>query len=292
LDATQIDEALVARLISSQFSRWAALPVRAIERQGNDNRTFRLGEDKVVRLPSGAAYAPHVLVEYRCLSRLALELPIQIPEPLGLGQPDRTFPWHWSINRWLDGIEVAVASVDDLMTLASDLAEFLKALQGVDVAGAPEPNAHNFFRGAHLSVYDSETMRCIGRLRDEIDAEAAAKVWRRAMASKWDRSPVWVHGDFAAPNLLVKDARLSAVIDFGQLAAGDPACDLAIAWAFLSAESRQAFRETIGLDEETWLRGRGWALWKALLTLMTRRRGDPEWEAASRVTREILAEHT
>jgi aminoglycoside phosphotransferase (APT) family kinase protein len=170
-----------------------------------------------------------------------------------LGQPDRTFPWHWSINRWLDGIDVAVARIDDLVTLASDLAEFLKALQDVDVA--------------------------------------AAKVWRRAMASKWERSPVWVHGDFAAPNLLVKDARLSGVIDFGQLAAGDPACDLAIAWAFLSAESRQAFREKIGLEEETWLRGRAWALWKALLTLVTRRRGDPEWEAASRVTKEILAEH-
>lgn len=66
-----------------------------------------------------------------------------------------------------------------------------------------------------------------------------------------------MHGDIAAGNLLVESGRLSAVIDFGCLAVGDPACDLAIAWTFLRGEGREAFRAALPLDAPTWARGRG-----------------------------------
>ncbi|HUF73211.1 MAG TPA: aminoglycoside phosphotransferase family protein [Gammaproteobacteria bacterium] len=287
-DIAHIDADLVRRLVSNQFPRWAKLPLRAVEPQGHDNRTFRLGDDKSVRLPSAPAYAPHVVVEYRWLSALAPRLPVQIPEPLALGQPDQDFPWHWLINRWLDGNSAEESPIDDLVRFASDLAGLLRALQGVDAACAPEPDADNFFRGAHLSVYDSETINCIGRLEGVIDAKAAAAVWRQAVESEWNGPPVWVHGDIAAPNLLVTNGRLSGVIDFGQLAAGDPACDLAIAWTFLSGKSREVFRDELNLDGATWMRGRGWALWKALLTLDTHRDYGAARAPVKRVIHEIL----
>jgi len=78
---------------------------------------------------------------------------------------------------------------------------------------------------------------------------------------------VWVHGDVTATNLLVADGRLAGVLDFGCVAVGDPACDLAIAWTLFHGDSRTAFRDRLAVDDETWTRGRGWALWKALITL-------------------------
>lgn len=249
-----------------------------------------MGDDKTVRLPSGPAYASHVLVEYRWLAALAPELPVRIPEPLALGKPSRDFPWHWTVNDWLDGKDVEGQSGVDLVSLASDLAHFLKSLQSIDATDAPGPSADNFFRGAHPSVYHSETVQYLRELDGLIDVTVAAKVWHQAVASEWSRSPVWVHGDFAASNLLVNDAGLCGVIDFGQLAAGDPACDLAIAWTLLSGASRQVFRDELNIGQSTWLRGRGWALWKALLTLESHQQGDELWEAADGVIREILAE--
>jgi aminoglycoside phosphotransferase (APT) family kinase protein len=289
-EIAHFDENLVRGLISSQFPNWSGLFLEAIEPQGHDNRTFRLGNDKSVRLPSGPAYASHVVVEYRWLSELAPHLPVQIPEPLALGRPDQDFPWHWLVNRWLGGNDAATARVKDMVCFASDLAAFLKALQGVDAAGASKPNADNFFRGGHLSAYDSDTIDCIGRLEGKIDAKAATETWSHALESEWNAPPVWVHGDIAASNLLVQDGRLSGVIDFGQLAAGDPACDLAIAWTSLTGKSRHAFREQLGLDRETWIRGRGWALWKALVMLDAHREHDARGASPARVIREIVAD--
>lgn len=289
-DVAHIDEALVRGLLSNQFPDWAGLSLKAIERQGHDNRTFRLGDDKSVRLPSGPAYASHVVIEHRWLSKLAPHLSVRIPEPLALGEPDRDYPWHWLINSWLDGNDAGTEHVCDLVQFASDLAGFLRALQAVDAEGAPKPSADNFFRGAHLSVYDSQTIDCIDKLNGIIDGEAASEVWGQALKSDWGRPPVWIHGDIAPSNLLVDGGRLCGVIDFGQLAAGDPACDLTIAWTYLTGESRQAFREQIDTDHATWIRGRGWALWKALVTLDAHSHGGAVRASAERVVCEIFAD--
>jgi aminoglycoside phosphotransferase (APT) family kinase protein len=87
------------------------------------------------------------------------------------------------------------------------------------------------------------------------------ELWDVALSAPgWDRPPVWFHGDFHTGNLLTVDGRLSAVIDFGGLGIGDPACDLTIAFTLMSAGSRTAFRAVLGVDDATWTRGRGWAL--------------------------------
>ena len=165
-------------------------------------------------------------------------------------------------------------------------------MYGIDPAGGPPPGRHNFFRGAPPAVYDAETRHALSALGGSVDTDAASAVWRAALETTWQGQPVWFHGDVAAGNLLVEGGRLSAVIDFGTSGVGDPACDLAIAWTFFGGEGREAFRAALGPDDATWARGRGWALWKALITLAEYRYTDPERaEEARRVTEEILADH-
>jgi aminoglycoside phosphotransferase (APT) family kinase protein len=195
-------------------------------------------------------------------------LPLPIPVPLAQGVPDDHYPWPWSVYRWQEGETAAVGHIADLQACAVSLAEFLHALHKIDSTGGPPPGKHNFFRGGSLMVYDDETRTSIMALRGLLDTDLAAEIWAAAINSTWQGQPVWVHGDYAAGNLLVKQGRLSAVIDFGSSSVGDPACDLTIAWTFLSGAGREAFRAALPLDRGTWARARGWALWKALITLV------------------------
>ena len=287
-DRVRIDTDLVERLVARQFPRWAGLPIEPVELDGWDNTTFRLGEDMSVRLPSAAAYAPQVEKEHRWLPRLAPLLPLPIAVPLAKGAPGEGYPFPWSVYRWLDGEPATVGRIDDLAGFATTLADFLTALYRIDPTCGPPPGRHNFFRGGPLAVYDAETRQAIAALDGRIDAHAAGAAWEAALGATWHGPPVWFHGDVAAGNLLVSDGRLCAVIDFGISGVGDPACDLAIAWTLFRGESRDAFRAALRPDDATWARGRGWALWKALITLSD----DPsEARIAQRVIDEVLADH-
>jgi len=291
-DEAYIDAVLVRRLVSTQFPQWANLPIKPVTFGGWDNRTFHLGEHMTVRLPSAAAYSLQVEKEHRWLPRLAPLLPLPIPVPLAMGTPADDYPWHWSVYRWIEGETAAIERIADLRQFAIVLARFLSALYRIDPAGGPPPGRHNFFRGGPLTVYDGETRQAIAALDGKIDTDAASAVWEAALAAAWHGSPVWFHGDVAAGNLLVRDGRLSAVIDFGTSGVGDPSCDLAIAWTLLEGESRGAFRAALGLDDATWARGRGWTLWKALITLAQHHDTNPsEAGRARRVIDEVLADH-
>jgi len=288
-----IDVSLVRRLVTTQFPQWADLPIMPAVPQGWDNRTFHLGADMTVRLPSAEGYTPQVEKEHRWLPILAPRLPLSIPVPLAMGIPAEGFPWDWSIYRWLEGDTASIERIGDMNEFATTLAHFLVALQQIDPAGGPPPGLHSAFRGGPLEIYDAETRRTIVALNDEIDAEAATMVWEAALAARWHGPPVWFHGDVAVGNLLVSNGRLSAVIDFGCSGVGDPACDVTIAWTLLAGESREAFRAALPVDGATWARGRGWALWKGLITLAeyintnTLKAGE-----ARRVIDEVLADHT
>jgi aminoglycoside phosphotransferase (APT) family kinase protein len=281
-----IDADLVERLIAAQFPQWAHLPVTRVEPGGWDNRTFRLGDQLCVRLPSSDAYAQQVDKEQHWLPRLAPELPLAIPEPVARGAPGEGYPFAWSVVRWLEGEPASGAAIDDLTELASALAHFLAALARVDASDGPPPGSHNFWRGAPVRTYAQETLDAIDTLGSTIPRRAALAVWDDAVQATWHGEPVWFHGDVAADNLLVRDGRLAAVIDFGSSGVGDPACDVVIAWTLLSGESREAFRDTLAVDDATWARGRGWALWKALITLV----GTPGDEPARRVVDEVIAD--
>lgn len=288
----EIDESLARRLIDSQFPQWSHLPIRAFELDGWDNRSFRLGSELTVRLPSGNWYARQVDKEQRWLPVLAPELPLPIPTPVAKGEPDAEFPYPWSVYRWIDGEPASTARIGDLSDFAMSLARFLKALGRVDATAGPAPGQHNFFRGGPPATYEDETIRAIETLGDEIPAEAVKRVWADAVATSWQREPVWFHGDVAAGNLLVRHGRLAAVLDFGSSGVGDPACDIVIAWTLLSGSSRDRFRAELDVDAGTWSRGRGWALWKALITLVGHlERGAPEAAVPRREIERILADY-
>ena len=260
-----IDITLAKHLIAEQFPQFKDLPIEQVLPGGWDNRTFRLGNDKLARLPSSEAYADKVAKEQYWLPRLAPSLPLSIPEPVAMGEPTNNYPWPWSIYRWIEGETAASITINVMPEFAKDLAHFLLELYQVDTTGGPPAGAHNFYRGCVLTHYNAQTKQAIELLKDKIDCRIATNIWNDALETSWSYPPVWVHGDISPGNLLVRDNNLSAVIDFGGLAVGDPACDLAIAWTFFNAESREVFKQRLNLDEGTWLRGKAWALWKALI---------------------------
>jgi aminoglycoside phosphotransferase (APT) family kinase protein len=282
VDNGNITPVVAARLVAAQFPQWADLPVVAVTLDGWDNTTFRLGDELSVRLPSADVYVAQVEKEHRWLPILARYLSLRIPEPVAVGRPGGKFPRPWSVYRWIEGDPASVERIASLTAFASDLADFLRELHAIDASVGPPPGKRNFFRGGSIDIYDTQTRKSIQFLAREIDADAATEAWEAALASTWDRAPVWVHGDVAASNLLVTDGELRAVIDFGCAAVGDPACDLVMAWTFFTDESREVFRRDLPLDDATWARGRGWALWKALITLAQEKIGGGDADAAAR----------
>ena len=282
---------LVGRLIKAQFPQYATLALEAVQPGGWDNRTFRLGQELSVRLPSAERYVPQVEKEHRWLPRLAPHLPLPVPVPLAMGAPAEGYPWPWSIYRWLQGEPATIGDIADLPALARSLGSFLAALHRVDASNGPAAGNHNFHRGGRLAVYDSETRAALTALTGRIDAASAAEVWEAALSSEWSGQPLWVHGDIASGNLLVKDGALCAVIDFGSSAVGDPACDLVMAWTAFSGDSRAAFRAELALDDNTWSRARGWALWKALITIAGAGEDLLSLEKAERIVSEVIADH-
>jgi aminoglycoside phosphotransferase (APT) family kinase protein len=283
VDRSEITPAVVKRLLAAQFPQWADLPVTRVEVDGWDNTTFRLGAEMSIRLPSGDAYTAQVDREHRWLPFLAPQLPFPIPQPLAKGTPSATFPRPWSIYRWLEGETATIDRIADLRRFATDVARFLAALQDIDPTDGPPGGPDSHYRGAWIGTWDAQTRQSIALLEGEIDTRSALSAWERALEASFDGRAVWVHGDIVATNLLVADGELCAVIDFGCCAVGDPACDVTIAWTLFHGASRRAFRDALDIDDATWERGRGWALWKALFEIHHARAHDagaaqPGWK--------------
>ncbi len=297
-DEVHTDVALVRRLLAAQFPQWAELPVAPVASAGTDNALYRLGESMVVRLPRIAWAFGQVAKEQRWLPYLAPRLPLAIPVPLAMGAPGAGYPWHWSVYRWLPGENADVAPIADMRRAATDLARFIVALQRIDATGGPPPGEHNSGRGVPLGTRDAYTRAAIAELdtrRDvePLDLDAVTAAWEAdSRAPAWSRPPVWLHGDIQAVNLLVEQGRLTAVIDFGCLGVGDPACDLIAAWSFFDAETREVFRAALGVDDAAWARGRGWALSVGLVALPYYRVTNPVLAGISRrAIGEVLADH-
>ena len=287
-----IDITVARELVKSQFPSWSNLAVVPVEDEGWCNRTFHLGDDMIIRLPRHQAYAAQVTKEATWLPKLARQLPLQIPEPLALGAPSVSYPFHWSVYGWIEGQTARPDRVKDMSNLARDMAAFLAALQRVPPQDGPSPGPHNFYRGGPLSTYDTQTRAAIAAIGTKIDMNLATEVWDSALASCWQGTSVWIHGDVSVGNLLVKHGELCAVIDFGNIAVGDPACDIAMYWTTFEGDARRSFRDVLELDEETWARGRGWALWKALI-LAAGLAASNSFEASKSwsIIHEVLADH-
>jgi aminoglycoside phosphotransferase (APT) family kinase protein len=252
-----IDTSLVRRLLRDQFPRWSRLPVQPTESAGFDNEIYRLGTDLAVRLPRRRIGAQQTEKEHHWLPVLGPQLPLAVPVPVGKGVPGDGYPWHWTVCPWLSGEVAALAAVSEMSHAANSLARFVRALQAIDPVGGPVSE----FRGCPLAARDPVSRASALALQDREDVRALLQVWEAAVEEPvWTGPPVWMHGDLHPANLLVSNGELTGVIDFGLLCVGDPACDLMVAWTYLSAGARQVFRDALTVDEPTWARGRGWAL--------------------------------
>jgi len=291
-DEIDITLAIVQQLIKTQYPQWGTLPLTPVTSAGTDHALYRLGTDKVIRLPRLPQTQAQVTKEQRWLPQLAPHVPLKIPKPIEQGTPDTNYPFHWSIYNWLMGTPATRDQLKNPDDAARTLAQFILALQQVDTTNAPTPAAHNFFRGVPLAQRDQQTRAAIASLDGMIDTHLALKAWENACnAPIWEKAPVWIHGDLQSGNILAHEGNINAVIDFGAMAIGDPACDLQIAWNLFTPDMRNTFYEAIQVDAATWQRGRGWALSVALIALPYYQHTNPTLANISRYAiQQVLAD--
>ena len=255
-----VDDVLVRGLVDRQFPEWADLPLERSRSTGTQNAIYRLGDVLAVRVPRIGQTAQQVGREHDWLPVLARHLPVKLPDPVAVGEPDLGYPFRWLVYRWIEGEDAGVGEVGDWDDLARDVAEFVQELQLVDAEGAPSARK----RGRGLEPHNEAVRVAIQAMGAAVDVDRALAVWDEALhADTWAGPPVWVHGDLLPGNLLVRDGRLVGVIDWSATGVGDPACDTMLAWT-MPSEARAVYRETLGLDDATWARGRGWTIEQAV----------------------------
>lgn len=267
-----VDADLARRLLAAQHPDLADQPI-AFLASGWDNAIFRLGSDLLLRLPRREVGARLIAHEQRWLPGLKAQLPLAIPAPVRIGVADDAFPWPWSIVPWIEGETADLAWPDD--DQGEVLAAFFRALHVPAPAEAPR----NPFRGVPLvqraQVFADRDRSLSGRT-DRV-TEGVRAIWADALAAPDDAAPTWIQGDPHPRNVLVRDGRLSAVIDWGDMAQGDRASDLAAVWMLL-AEAPARARAMAALPEvsiATWRRARGWAALYGLMLLDAGLADDP-----------------
>ena len=266
----EITAELVRDLLRDQHPDLADRPVTLAAR-GWDNQLWRLGDDLAVRLPWATETADALLLkENTWLPVLAPLLPLPVPVPQRLGQPSRRFPRPWIVTTWVPGVPADLAPVTCGSTAADALAAFLTALHRPAPTGAPQGRGRG---GALTEVADAVTSGLAAAIDMGLvpDGDAARAIWHDALAAPgWAGPPLWLHGDLHPANVLTDNGDLCGVVDFGDLCAGDPACDVAACWILLpDNEGVHSFRRAYQLtaDDSTWRRARGWAVWRALGSL-------------------------
>ncbi|MQA27265.1 MAG: phosphotransferase [Micromonosporaceae bacterium] len=265
-DQVDVTEETVAGLVAVQFPEWRDLPVRAVASHGTVNALFRLGDEIILRFPLrpslDAESREELAREQDNARRIAAHVPLPVPEPVALGVPGEGYAGPWTAYRWIPGSPVSGAGAGDLEQLARDLAGFVRAFHGMDTGGRAWDGLS---RGGPLHTKDDYVRRALAESAHLTDTVGLARAWERCLeAPHHDAADVWIHADLMPGNLLVRDGKLSAVIDLGAVCVGDPAVDLMPAWNLLGPAARETYRRAVGVNEARWERGRGWAVVQAI----------------------------
>ncbi len=252
--------------ISIDYPQFKDLKISEVNPQGHDHISYRLGHIYVLRFPSSIEYAQQVIKEVEILPKINTKLSIEIPRPLLLFKPNDLFPYHFSIMKWVDG-EVYSKDNIDSFDLVDQLSKVLVELRQCPSFEKWLCGPHNFYRGAHIAVYEDETRTALVNIENEVDRQLLENRINIAIKTEWKDKPVFIHGDISANNIIIENNKLVGLIDFGSCGIGDPACDYAIAWTNFNYNERKHFKNLINIDEDTWLRASVWALWKALIQI-------------------------
>ncbi len=283
----EIDADLARGLLRAQHPDLADLPIRFLA-SGWDNTIFRLGDMLLLRLPRRAVAAKLLRHEQRWLPMLKDRLPLAIPAPVRIGAPQDAYPWPWSVTPWLEG-ETADLSPPDA-DQGEILAGFFEALHRPAPAEAPL----NAFRGVPLATRVDVFAGRTARLESKTDlvTERIRAIWADAVAAPDDAAPTWIQGDPHPRNVLVNAGRITAVIDWGDMAQGDRASDLSAVWMLLpdAAARRRAMTALPSVSPDTWRRARGWAVLYGLMLLDAGLADDPRMEAIGAATLKRLVE--
>jgi len=285
-DELAIDEELVRGLLRDRLPDLAGLPLARVPSLGTVNALYRLGDDLVVRLPRAARWGGDVEREAAWLPVIAPHLSLDVPRVVAVGRPTDAYPCTWAVYAWLEGRSWDAAPPDDEREAARALARLVRELGAIDPAGAPRAGRRP------LREVDDETRAALDAAADLVDHDRATAVWAHAVAGDpWRGAPVWIHADLLSPNLLVRDGRLAAVVDWGTCGAGDPASDLVPAWAVLGPAGRSELRAALDVDEATWVRARGIALAQAAAIVPYYRRTNPAFAATGvRTIEQVVAD--
>lgn len=289
----QPTQQVLANLLRAQFPHWAGLEIDAVRSSGTDNTTYRLGPELVARLPKSSASVPALVKEQPWLPRLERKLQTRVPHLVARGRPSSDYPAPWSINRWIEGETYREDAITDWAAFVSALVTFLKALQQTDTTGAPPPGPHNFGRGAPLVERDRRVHHAIQSIASSFDPSDLHRAWEEDSQAPALAGPLrWLHGDIHAQNILLAEGRLHAIIDFGCLGIGDPACELALAWRLLPDHARSLLHTALQPDAATWRRARAWALSISVMEMQHYAATNPVLTAiAARTIREVLKDH-
>lgn len=242
---------------------------------GQDNSVVRVGDDLVARLPRHDEAVPLVRNEIRWLPVAAAGLPVAAPVPVVAGEPSEHFPWPWSVCRWVPGETADVARYDP-DGVAQDLVALLRALHRPAPAGAPG----NPWRDVPLREREESQVRVLTELGHPRTRALVDELHALARVPGPTGPGVWVHGDLHPRNLVVREGRLSGLIDWGDLHAGDRAVDLSSVWMLLPPDRHDVVRAGLDVDDATWARARGWALVLGVMFARIGRREDDAWFTA------------
>lgn len=265
----KIDEIIAQKLITEQFPEFKNFEITSVKTQGHDNRTYKVGHDFLIRLPTAQRYASSIEKEQIWLPQFAPYISTIIPKPIRLGKPTSYYPYPWSIYTYIKGESANNVSLQDLNLpiIAEQVAQFLKELAAINTKNGPLPGPNNFYRGGRLDFYYKQTQAALQKLSTYFDVTAYEQLWHQAVQNRWLCNPVWIHGDMSPGNIIIENKQLKAVIDFSGIAVGEPSCDLVMAWTFFDETSKQIFKENLNYENNIWENGRAWALWKSLITL-------------------------
>jgi aminoglycoside phosphotransferase (APT) family kinase protein len=290
-DEIHVNIDLARALVVAQLPLWRELPVEPSPFAGTDHVMFRLGADKALRFPRRPSAVLQVLKEQEFLPAISRSLSVATPMPIKAMRACDQFGYPWSVCSWVEGHTLQRTPDFVESDFVHEICSFLAAMKHTKVDNIPPPGQHNFGRGVPLQSRDEQTRAAILAISDEFDPAELLLAWDKSLAARVnDGKPELIHGDLAPSNILMRDGKLAGVIDWGGMAVGDPACDLMIAWNFLDNPWRGMFHLAVGVDDDEWMRGVGWALSVAAIQLPYYRSSSPTISATARATLRAILE--